>query len=183
MGQSTSVDALTLTDGTITLRVWSLDDVSEVHRMVQDPEIPRFMAIPANQTIEGTADWIGSRAAATASGDDYSFAVEDAATGALLGAIGVERSKDDAGIGEIGYWVAAEARGQGVAQRSVRLVSGWAFEAMALQRLEITAHPHNSASRRVAEACGFEFEGIVRAWREHHGVRVDLAMYSLLRQD
>jgi len=174
---------LELTDGTITLRPWLLSDVPEVHRMVQDPEIPRFMGIPPGHTIEGVARFLGSRPEAWEADESWSFAVTDAKTRALLGSVALDRSLDDPNIGEIGYWMAVEARGRGVARAAVALISKWGFEACRLARIEITTHVDNVASQRVAEAAGFQREGILRSWRDHHGTRVDLVMYSRLLDD
>lgn len=172
-----------LTDGVITLRLWTPDDVADVHAAVLDREIPRFTAIPANHTLEGVERWVNSRGEAMASGEDASFAVVDARTGELLGSAGVERSFDDPAIGETGYWVVASARGRGVATRAVRLITDWAFDAMSLERLQITTHEENAASRAVAEKCGFRCEGTLRGYREQHGARVDVVMYGLLASD
>ena len=59
------------------------------------------------------------------------------------------------GAGEIGYWVAREARGRGVATRAVRLVAGWATSELGLTTLEIVVHEDNAASNAVARAAGF----------------------------
>jgi RimJ/RimL family protein N-acetyltransferase len=59
------------------------------------------------------------------------------------------------GYGEIGYWVAAEARGRGVATRAVRMLADWAREELGLTKLEVLPHKDNLPSRRVAEKAGF----------------------------
>ena len=45
--------------------------------------------------------------------------------------------------GEIGYVVAREARGRGVAGRSLRLVTDWALDTLGLQRVELHIDPEN----------------------------------------
>ena len=50
------------------------------------------------------------------------------------------------GTGEIGYWVAREARGRGVATRAVRLVREWAASELGLTTLELVIHEDNAPS-------------------------------------
>jgi ribosomal-protein-alanine N-acetyltransferase len=61
----------------------------------------------------------------------------------------------EAGTGEIGYWVAREARGRGIATRAVRLACEWAASELELTTLEIIVHEDNAASLRVARSAGF----------------------------
>ena len=74
---------------------------------------------------------------------------------------------------EIGYWVAPEARGRGVAPTAVRAVCRWAFSTKGLELIEWRAEVGNEASRRVAEKAGFRMEGELRKRLVHRGVRVD----------
>jgi RimJ/RimL family protein N-acetyltransferase len=150
--------------------------------MVQDPEIPRYMSIPRNHSVEGVRTWLASRDEDLEAGRNASVAIVDAA-GSLVGSVSLELSCADQAIGEVGYWVAAEVRGQGVATAAVRLVSEWAFRTLGLARLEITTHEDNIASQHVARANGFLREGVLRAYRLQHGERVDLVMFSRLRTD
>ena len=64
-----------------------------------------------------------------------------------------------AATGEIGYWVAREARGRGVATRAVRLACAWAASELGLTTLEIVVHEDNAPSLRVARAAGFTQAG------------------------
>jgi RimJ/RimL family protein N-acetyltransferase len=66
----------------------------------------------------------------------------------------------------------------------VRLVARWAFDALGVQRLELTTAPDNVASQRVAERVGFTREGVLRGLvaTENDGRR-DNVMFSLLADD
>ena len=88
----------------------------------------------------------------------------------------------DQGVAEVGYWVAAEARGRGLCTRAVRLVSRWVLADCGGERLQLRADEQNVASRKVAENAGFTQEGILRSSRYNArlGRRVDFVMYSLL---
>jgi RimJ/RimL family protein N-acetyltransferase len=56
---------------------------------------------------------------------------------------------------DVGYWVAAGARGRGVAGRALVLVTRLAFDVLGLERLEVRPHRENVASRAVALRTGF----------------------------
>jgi RimJ/RimL family protein N-acetyltransferase len=85
-------------------------------------------------------------------------------------------------VGEVGYWLRADARGSGVTSRALLLISRWALSRDGVGRLQLRAAVENAASRRVAEKAGFRLEGVLRAahWSPRLERRVDWAMYSLL---
>lgn len=80
----------------------------------------------------------------------------------------------------IGYWLGPTARGRGVATRTLLLLARWAFDHLAIERLELTCAPDNLASRRVAERCGFTHEGTLRSYLWFQGERQDRLLFSLL---
>jgi RimJ/RimL family protein N-acetyltransferase len=84
---------------------------------------------------------------------------------------------------EVGYWVAAAARGRSVGSRATGLLSRWALETLGMDRVELLANPMNEASQRLAERAGFTREGLLRAYRRRKGEREDLIMFSLLAGD
>lgn len=74
----------------------------------------------------------------------------------------------------IGYWVASERAGAGVATAAVALGLDHCFGPVMLHRLEATVRPENLASRRVLANVGFREEGLLKryldvggAWRDH----------------
>ena len=89
----------------------------------------------------------------------------------------------ETGIGEIAYVVDPGERGRGIAPAAVQLVSEWAFAELDLKRLQLSIHPDNQASHRVAEKAGYQFEGTLRSVKNIRGVRVDGALYSRLPAD
>lgn len=74
----------------------------------------------------------------------------------------------------LGYWVAADHQGRGLATAAVRHAVAEA-EAMGLHRLEAGTLRDNAASQAVLRRCGFSHFGtaerylfIAGAWRDHH---------------
>jgi RimJ/RimL family protein N-acetyltransferase len=85
--------------------------------------------------------------------------------------------------GEIGYWCAPWARGQGVMSAAVRLVRDWAFDELGLERLELTTDVDNVGSQRVAAAAGFHREGVMRGYLAVRGRRSDDVLFGMTRTD
>jgi [ribosomal protein S5]-alanine N-acetyltransferase len=162
------------------LRPLRLEDVPRVTELCQDPEISRWTRVPfpyeeahARTWIEQTIrDWDDRRHA--------EFAVTGAATGKVIGAIGLRFHQDYALQGSIGYWVAKEARGRGVATAALRLVSRWALRELGLPRVQLVTDPENVPSQKVAERAGFRREGLLRSYIELQNGRRDCLMFSLL---
>ena len=87
---------------------------------------------------------------------------------------------------EVGYWVAAPARGRGIAAAATALLVDWAFD-QGIERIQANVLAGNEASRRVLEAIGFVEEGVLRsvpAGGCGQGLeRVDLHVYSQITSD
>jgi len=171
-----------LADAEVLLRPWTLGDVRALTLACQDPEISRWTVVPSEYDEHHATEFIATREAERAAGRELSFAVVDRAD-ALLGAIGMSTFDWDDHRGEIGYWMARDARRRGVGTRALGLLSRWAIEGLGLERVELLAHPANEASQRLAERAGFTREGLLRRYRTRHGVREDLIMFSLLAED
>jgi RimJ/RimL family protein N-acetyltransferase len=156
----------------IVLRPWRQDDVPAVYAACQDPDLQHWLPlVPSPYTMEH------ARAYVAAGDGPHSFAIEDA--GRLVGSIALRTT--DPGTGNLGYWVAREARGRGVATRALRRLCEYGLGELALQRLELVADPDNVASQRVAGNVGFRREGLLRSHLRHpDGRRRDSIMFSLL---
>ena len=84
---------------------------------------------------------------------------------------------------EVGYIVAPEVRGRGVAGRALELVTRWGFDELGLQRIELRAELANPASLKVAERCGYVREGTLRGVHLKGIRRGDMALYARLAAD
>ena len=170
-----------LRDGVITLRTPREDDIPAIIEACHDPEIARWTMVPSPYTEDDARAFVAGTHR-PAGEEEVALLITDAATDELLGAIGL-RVDEPTGVGDIGYWIKRDARGRGVAVRSVRLLVIWAFAARGLARLEVLAAVENTASRRVAERAGFTFEAVLRDRLPGPDGRLDAALYSLLPSD
>jgi RimJ/RimL family protein N-acetyltransferase len=85
----------------------------------------------------------------------------------------------------LGYTVAEEMQGRGIATAAVRQAIRIAFGSggLGLERIEAVAAVENVASRRVLEKAGFQFEGVRRGLLRIQRQRVDHACYGILVTD
>jgi ribosomal-protein-alanine N-acetyltransferase len=167
----------------IRLRPFTRTDAPAVARICQDPEIPRWIPmIPRPYTLAHATAFVDANERNWREGFGYEFAIVSESGDELVGSIGLHHQGVDHRAA-IGYWVAKEARGRGIATAAVRLVSRWAFDRFRLQRLSLWTLPGNRASQTVAERAGFRYEGILRRWDlDPHGA-TDVVMFGLTRQD
>ena len=138
-----------LRDAVVTLRPWDGEDAAWYAACVREAEVQRFTADPPTLTAEDVA-----RAIAALGGqpDRVAYLIADAVTGGRLGNIALSHAD---GIGDLSYWVAADARGRGVAAHAVQLLTAAAFQYLELGELRLWTHVNNTASQRVAEHAGF----------------------------
>jgi RimJ/RimL family protein N-acetyltransferase len=179
-GAVTATEPTEITTGRLHLRPWQSGDAPAVLAACQDPEVVRWTSVPQPYTAEAARAWVEEQAPALwATGRATPFAVLDATSGALLGSAGLQGIEH--GTAEVGYWLAPEARGRGVATEALAAVCRWGFGALGLGRITWLAYVGNDASRRVAERVGFAFEGTLRGYLPHRdGTRRDAWVAGLL---
>lgn len=171
-----------LVEGATALRPWRDSDVDELVAACQDPEIARWTRVP---TPYGEADaraYLLARYDATFAGLSAPFAIVAADGGDLLGSISLMRLVWEHRRGEVGYWLAAGARGQGHATRSVRLICKWGFAQLGLERIDLLAATGNRASQTVAERAGFAREAVLRSYMVGTYERQDMVAFGLLKR-
>jgi RimJ/RimL family protein N-acetyltransferase len=165
-----------LRDEAIVLRDWSQDDLPEIVRCCSDPLVPRF--IPVIPTPYTTADGERFLERSRTNPDELNLAI-CGHDGQLLGAIGVSL-RSDPGVAEIGYWLAPEARGRGLATRALRLLSAWTLREVGIARLQLQTDVDNLPSQAVAERAGFTREAVLRDYMDNRGARRDSVMFSVV---
>jgi RimJ/RimL family protein N-acetyltransferase len=139
-----------LDDGVITLRPPAEADVDAIVEACQDPEIPRWTNVPTPYRREDALAYLTRSANDPTMRPFLAFAGDE-----LVGSFSVLELDLEARYGEIGYWVAAPARGRGLATRALVLLRDWAADELGLERIELLIHEDNVRSRRLAERTGF----------------------------
>ncbi len=170
-----SLQRKALSDGIVALRPWQEDDAPAVVACIDgDEEIARWLdQVPQPYTLEHALGYIRAKG-------EEKYAVTDAASGHVLGSIGLTWNEPH-DVAEVGYWLRAAARGRGFTTRALALVARHAI-ADGAARVQLRADVENVPSRRAAEKAGFTLEGVLRSahWNQRLGRRQDWAMYSLL---
>ena len=177
------LDVPRLADDVVALRPPADRDVDAITDACQDPGIPRFTRVPSPYFRADAVEHVRRTEQQWADGSSAVFVVAEVATDRLLGSIGLLRLTEEREVAEIGYWVAREARRQGVATRAVRLVSRWAVLDLGISRLELMTRPENVASQGVAAGAGFTREGLLRSYTTLACGLSDVVMFSLLPAD
>lgn len=83
----------------------------------------------------------------------------------------------------IGYWLAAEAQGQGIMTRCVTALASFGFTKLDLHRQVIACAEDNRRSESVALRCGFVFEGVARDAEWLYDRFVNHRVHARLRTD
>ena len=164
-----------------------LEPFDERHRpgfraLLADPQVLRYTRVPEPAPPDFDETWVSSYEVRRAARTAMNFALEDARDGTFLG-IAVAPSIDTADrAAELGYVVASEARGRGIATAALGLLTDWAF-AQGMHRLYLVISVENDASKRVAQRAGYRFEGVLRGVHFKQGRFEDVEYWSRLATD
>ncbi|HET8614900.1 MAG TPA: GNAT family N-acetyltransferase [Actinomycetales bacterium] len=186
------MDAPTLTgpedaDVHLVLRPHGPADVDAVVELCRDTQMVDRTRVPVPYTREHGEQFVRDRAARWADGSELTFAIDAHAVdrpeqpGSMTYAGNIAlRPLPGAGV-EVGFALSPWARGRGIMADALRTALRWSFDELDTQVVHWQAHVGNWPSRRVAWACGFRVEGLVRGLLEARGVRYDGWIGSLVR--
>ncbi|MEY3770326.1 MAG: hypothetical protein RL390_1190 [Actinomycetota bacterium] len=181
-------------------------DAEDIYRAVQDPEIPKFTTLPADYPIDLAIEFANTRAAASfVNKTELVFVIEDsrlenssASTSTSTSdsksanlASGYPYSNGFAGVmslhtidipnhrAEIGYWLAKEARGQGICTRAAELITEYGLMTIGFKRIDGIVDVRNEPSKAALLKAGYEFEGIMKSYvTRRDGSQLDMALFA-----
>jgi RimJ/RimL family protein N-acetyltransferase len=170
--------------GPVILRPFDPSDLLMVLEASIDPYLPSITSLPAHCTEAEGLSFIERQGERASSGHGYSLVIATAdATERGLGAIGLWLHDIENGRATAGYWLVDSARGSGAAGWALRGLVAFAFDRLAIPRLQLYIEPWNEASVRTAVSSGFTREAHLRGWERIDGQQHDVDCYSLLRTD
>ena len=183
LGRQIKLPGEPLIAGATALRPWRDSDLQPLVQACRDPEIVRWTRIPENYSDADARVYLMQRYDMAFAGLSAPFAIVAAPDGELLGSISLMRFAWRHARAEVGYWLAAHARGGGHATRAVRLLCSWGFATLDLERIDLLAGTGNAASQQVAQRSGFTREAVLRSYLDHRFSRQDVVAYGLLKSD
>lgn len=110
----------------------------------------------------------------------YEFGIFSEDGAEFLGGAGLNQINRQHAMGNLGYWVRASRQRQQIARRCVQVLSRYAFETLALHRVEIVVALGNQPSEGVARSAGAAFECVARNRLLIRGVSVPASVFSLV---
>ena len=183
----------------LVLSVPTGDDLDRITEICQDADIQEWTFVPRNYQRSDAQFFVEQVVAkGWSEGRELTWAIREADAGAppdLVGMLGITLSgPENARTGEVGYWLAAAARGRGTMTRAVAALIDTAFDPsgpLALSALRWRCDIHetshgpvpNWASWKVAWSLGFQREGRVRRFLPNDGRLHDGWIATLLPED
>lgn len=183
----------------LVLSVPTGDDLDRIAEICQDADIQEWTFVPRNYQRSDAQFFVEQVVAkGWSEGRELNWAIREADAGAspdLVGMLGITLSgPENARTGEVGYWLAAAARGRGTMTRAVAALIDTAFDPngpLALSALRWRCDIHetshglvpNWASWKVVWSLGFQREGRVRRFLPNDGRLHDGWIATLLPED
>jgi RimJ/RimL family protein N-acetyltransferase len=133
------------------VRRWAQGDVAGLVSCCNDAEIARWLRFPQPYLSGHAQDFLERSESEWRVGRAYRLAITNG-RGDLVGAISL---RPTGGTARIGYWLAAEARGRGIATRAVETIYGWATRSFTFEEYLIFIDAQNVRSQAVARRAGF----------------------------
>jgi len=145
-----ATETVIATERLILRRVRPAEDFAAMHAVLSDPEAMAFWATPPHVSEAQTRDWLAAMAATPAqasavAGDDFIIEYQ----GRAVGKAGFHCFPD------IGYILAREFWGQGLAREALAPIIARGFAVHGLERITADVDPRNAASIRLLEKLGF----------------------------
>jgi len=170
-----------MSDG-ISIRAWMAEDAAAIARAINSKAVQDNLrdGIPFPYTEQDGAAFI---AAMTSAGRNDTFAFAITLNNEVVGSIGAFRQGNiHSRTAEMGYYIAKEHWGKGIATEAVRLLCDFVFGNTDIIRIYAEPFANNAASCRVLEKAGFAYEGTLRSNAVKNGNVVDMKLYARIRE-
>lgn len=164
------------------IRKWKLSDAKDLATALSNAKIQNNLrdGLPYPYTEQDGVDYISAMLSAD---ENETFAFAITVDSKVIGSIGVFRQGNIHRLtAELGYYIAEEYWGKGIMTEAVRQICEYVFDKSDIIRIYAEPFAYNTASCRVLEKTGFQYEGTLRNNAIKNGKIVDMKMYSLLKE-
>jgi ribosomal-protein-alanine N-acetyltransferase len=141
----------------LTLRPFAAADAVPLHRILSEEGVLRYFPGPQPPDLARVERLIERQLRHWEEHDHGWWAVESRASGQLIGWNGLQYLPDTDEV-EIGYLLAKNQWGQGLAVEGGLVGLRYGFAELGLERIIAVVHVENSASMRVAEKLGLVYD-------------------------
>lgn len=165
------------------IKKWELTDAGDLAAALSNTKIQDNLrdGLPYPYTRQDGIDYISAMLSAD---ENKTFAFAITVDGKVIGSIGVFRQENiHRQTAELGYYVAEEYWGKGIMTEAVKQICRYVFEKSDIVRIYAEPFAYNSASCRVLEKAGFQYEGTLRNNAVKNGKIIDMKMYALLKTE
>lgn len=165
------------------IRKWNLSDAADLAAAVSNKKVQDNLrdGLPYPYTEQDGVDFISAMLSAD---ENETFAFAISLDSKVVGSIGVFRQGNiHRRTGELGYYIAEEYWGRGIMPEAVKQICNYVFGKSDIIRIYAEPFAYNTASCRVLEKAGFQYEGTLRNNAVKNGKVIDMKMYSLLKKE
>ncbi|UGS37093.1 GNAT family N-acetyltransferase [Capillimicrobium parvum] len=165
------------------LRPFAESDADELHAAIEAnrDHLSEWLPWAPRQGRAQTLEFLRTAQRQAAANDGLQLAIVE--RGRIVGSAGFHTIDWPRRFTSIGYWLARDAQGRGLATRAVRACVVHAFGEWRLERIEIRAAPENARSRAIPERLGFRELGVLRGVERVGDRWVDHVVYELQAAD
>lgn len=165
------------------LRPIEKEDACDVYEIYSSAKVCKYLSIATHGSVDETLQYIYTHYLSfKKQGIPQRWAMLHLAQDKVIGDIGIHTMED--GIGEIGFVLHPSYWHYGYMKEAIHELIQVSFTCLHLHRLQAKVEVSNSASLNVLKSCGFQKEGILRAYEkfddEHYH---DLVMVSILQSE
>ncbi|XP_038723690.1 uncharacterized N-acetyltransferase p20-like [Tripterygium wilfordii] len=175
-----SLRPLLMDSSRVTLRPFNLSDVDDFLKWASDDRVTRYLRWNSITSQEEALAYLEK--VAIPHPWRRSICVDDRSIGYI--SIKPESCEEDKCRAHVGYALATEYWGQGIATLALKMAVSKVFDEMPhLVRLQALVEVENKGSQRVLEKVGFVKEGLLRKYGYCKGEIRSFIVYSLLATD
>ena len=172
----------TLGGAQVVMRELRASDAPSLFAMLTTEEVSRFISPPPS-TVEGFERFIAWTLRQRGAGTYACFAVTVIGYDTAIGIFQVRDLGRGFGSAEWGFAIGSAFWGTGVFEDGAKLVAGFAFDTLGVQRLEARAAVLNGRGNAALRKIGAVAECVLRKSFRHGGGHLDQVLYAILDVD
>ncbi|WP_430787242.1 GNAT family N-acetyltransferase [Virgibacillus flavescens] len=173
----------TLETERIILRKITMDDAQDLFEYASEAVVSRYVPWEAHNSIEDSRAFLEYITTAYEQNKKLTWAIELKTENKMIGTIDFVNWIPKHFKAEITYVLSHKYWGRGLTQEAAKELLKYGFESMQLNRVEAPIMVGNIQSQRVLEKLGMKYEGLARESFVMNGEFLDLAMYSILKDE